>query len=73
MDSAFQYVEKVRLETEDAYPYEAYDDSCRADSSKGVVGVSGFTDVTPNNADQLRAALQQGPVSVAIEADTFIF
>lgn len=29
--------------------------------------------VTPNSAAQLKAALNEGPVSVAIEADTLVF
>ena len=49
MDSAFQYVETIALEQEADYPYEASDDSCRADATKGVAKVTGFTDVTPNN------------------------
>lgn len=73
MDQAFQYVENVPIEPEDVYPYEAYDDTCRADSSKGVGKVTSFVDVTPNNVDELKAALEKGPVSVAIEADTMVF
>ena len=73
MDSAFQYVQQVKLETESDYPYEATDDSCRADASKGVAQVKSFVDVPSNDQDQLKAALAVGPVSVAIEADTFVF
>ena len=73
MDQAFQYVESTALEQEGDYPYQAIDNTCRADTSKGVVTVDKFVDVTPDNADQLRAALDIGPVSVAIEADQFIF
>ena len=32
-----------------------------------------FYDVTPNDPSQLKTALHQGPVSVAIEADQFAF
>jgi cathepsin L len=73
MDSAFQYVEGIALEQEADYPYEAVDDTCRADKTKGVVKVDSFVDVAPNDPDQLKAAIAQGPVSVAIEADTFVF
>jgi C1A family cysteine protease len=73
MDAAFKYVEGMPLETEDAYPYEAYDDSCRADKSKGVAQVKSFNDVAQNDPAQLKAAIAQGPVSVAIEADQFVF
>lgn len=73
MDQAFQYAEGVPIEREEDYQYEAYDDSCRADPNKGVGKVTNFVDVTPNNADELKAALDKGPVSVAIEADTMVF
>lgn len=73
MDQAFQYVETTPLETESAYPYKAIDESCHANKSLGKVKVTGYKDVTPNNVDQLKAALAVGPVSVAIEADTYVF
>lgn len=73
MDSAFQYVQQTKIETEADYPYEAADDTCRADASKGKASVKSFVDVPSNDPDQLKAALAQGPVSVAIEADTFVF
>jgi cathepsin L len=73
MDNAFQYVEKNPLETESSYPYTARDGTCSYDSSKGVGKVAGYQDVTPNSAAQLKAALGKGPVSVAIEADTYVF
>ncbi|CDW82799.1 cathepsin l [Stylonychia lemnae] len=73
MDSAFQYAEQTPLETEADYPYEGVDDTCRVDASKETVQVKSYVDVTPNDADQLIAALQLGPVSVAIEADQNIF
>jgi hypothetical protein len=34
---------------------------------------SGNTQVTPNSAVALKTAIADGPVSVAIEADTFVF
>ena len=46
---------------------------CKYVTSKGVGKVAGFVDVTANSADQLKAAIAQGPVSVAIEADRIIF
>jgi KDEL-tailed cysteine endopeptidase len=73
MDSAFQYVAKADLAQEGDYPYEGYDDTCRESSVKPVVGVASFVDVAPNDPDQLKAAIAKNPVSVAIEADTFVF
>lgn len=73
MDSAFKYVEKYGLETEQDYPYTAQDGTCKYDASKVAVKISGFKDVTPKDNDQLQAAVAQNPVSVAIEADQFAF
>jgi len=74
MDRAFSYVKKNKLEKESDYKYTAKDGkTCKYDSSKGVVGVSGYKDVTPDHPDQLMAAVAQQPVSIAIEADTYTF
>jgi len=73
MDNAFDYIKDYPLETEADYGYTAQDGSCRYQSSKGVGTVSAHTDVRSGDADQLRAALNQQTVSVAIEADTSVF
>merc|ERR1711957_476626 len=73
MDNAFDYIQTAPLETEADYGYTAQDGSCRYQSSKGVGTVSAHTDVRSGDADQLRAALNQQTVSVAIEADTSVF
>ena len=73
MDNAFQYIEKNPLESESDYPYTGVDGTCKYVTSKGVGKVSSFVDVTSNSADQLKAAIALGPVSVAIEADRLVF
>jgi KDEL-tailed cysteine endopeptidase len=73
MDYAFKYIETNKLETETDYPYTGSDDKCAYNASKGVVGITTFADVTPNNYQQLEAAVAQQPVSVAIDAGGFIF
>jgi cathepsin L len=73
MDSAFEYVETTKLETEADYPYTAEDDACSATAKKGVVQLSGYKDVVADSPSQLQAAVALGPVSVAIEADTDVF
>lgn len=73
MFEAFEYAAKTPLETESDYPYKATDGSCKAVASKGVVSSTTYHKVPANNAAQLKAAIAQGPVSVAIEADTFVF
>jgi cathepsin L len=74
MDSAFKYVEENPLETESEYPYTAKKDFfCHYKKEEGVGKVAGFNDVTPNSVAQLKAAIDKGPVSVAIEADKSVF
>lgn len=70
MTAAMQYSESHALELEDDYPYLEYDDKCAWVPSKAKVNVTAIHAVTPNNATQLLAAVVQGPVSVAIEADS---
>jgi C1A family cysteine protease len=69
MDSAFQYAERTGVETESAYPYKGIDQTCQASTSQGEVKVETYHDVLPNSVEQLKAAIDLGPVSVAIEAD----
>merc|ERR1719454_2745082 len=73
MDTAFEYIEKNPLMLEDDYPYTGRDGTCKYDASKGVGEVQKYSDVRSGDADQLRAALNNGPVSVAIEADQQVF
>jgi len=75
MDYAFQYIKTAPLELEDTYPYTSGSgrvSSCSYSKSKGVGTVSGFTDVK-QSVSQMKAAITQQPVSVAIEADQFAF
>lgn len=73
MATAMDYTAKNPLELEDDYPYKAVDGKCKADKSKGKSTNKGHVNVKPNSADQLKAAIAEGPVSVAIEADTLVF
>jgi len=73
MDNAFKYIEKNPLELESDYAYTAKQGKCQYDSSKGQGQVAAFTDVKTNSVDQLKAALNKQPVSIAIEADQSAF
>jgi C1A family cysteine protease len=74
MDNAFKYVMSVGgLETESNYPYTGKDGTCHASSSKIAVDISGYSDVPPEDEVQLAAAVADGPVSIAIEADQYAF
>jgi len=76
MDYAFKYIEEHPLMKEADYPYTGHHNlfsKCKYEEDKGVGHVKGFKDVQPKSADQMKAALQNGPVSVAIEADKSVF
>mmetsp|Transcript_52378 Transcript_52378/g.59867 ORF Transcript_52378/g.59867 Transcript_52378/m.59867 type:complete len:362 (-) Transcript_52378:423-1508(-) len=73
MDDAFKYVEKYGIEKESDYPYEGSDGTCHYDASKVAFRISGYQDVPQKDNLQLKAAVAQQPVSVAIEADQLAF
>ncbi|KAF4653816.1 hypothetical protein FOL47_010280 [Perkinsus chesapeaki] len=76
MDCAFDYVEAKGLESENDYEYVAQGQSCKANGAEDVIkaGTIAHRDVDNDSVDSLMAALaNNGPVSVAIEADTNIF
>ena len=77
MDLAFEYAETNPIMTEADWPYAAKKEllgcTLHYKKDKGVVSVKSYRDVTPNDPSQLKAALAQGPVSVAIEADKAAF
>ena len=73
MDDAFAYIEKNPLMLESEYGYSGRDGTCKYVPSKGIGTVANYNDVTPNNSNALKTALNSGPTSVAIEADQMIF
>lgn len=76
MDDAFKYVEQSGgLCTEESYPYTAKTGTtCKASSCGGMNdAITSYKDVARNQEAQLGAALQAGPVSVAIQANKAIF
>jgi len=69
MDDGFEYVIKEGLATEESYPYTAKDGgACNTDAEK-VAHISSYTDVAKGDEAALLSAVNQGPVSVAIQAD----
>jgi C1A family cysteine protease len=72
MDSAFDYVIDNGICTEDDIPYKAVGSTCKS-CSKSAIKLSSCIDVTPQNQIHLKEAVSNGPVSIAIEADTSIF
>jgi len=73
MDGAFEYAHDEGMMQEKDYAYTAVGGTCEYAAGKVVVQPTGHVDVKPNNALALKTAIATAPVSVAIEADTFIF
>lgn len=73
MGTAMDYVAVKGLESEADYPYVGYDDDCHYDETKSTNFIKSHIYVTPNDPVALLNAVAKGPVSVAIEADSFVF
>lgn len=73
---AFKYLEKHNLVSEDAYPYLAKDSNCNSKymETPAIDQIKTFRNVEPNNETALIVELaNNGPISIAIEADQFQF
>ncbi|KAA0065198.1 zingipain-2 [Cucumis melo var. makuwa] len=68
MDYAYQFViSNHGIDTEDDYPYQGRDGSCRKDKlQRNVVTIDGYTDIPPNDEGKLLQAVAAQPVSVGI-------
>jgi len=77
MDQAFQYVQaNGGIDTEQAYPYKAVDQTCAYDAANIGAKCTGFTDVAAGDEEALQDAIASvGPISVGIDAsqDSFQF
>jgi len=73
MYQALEYTGTNGVETESEYPYKAVDGTCKFNSGDAIRTNAGYKFVNPNDRDALKAAVAALPVSVAIEADQFVF
>jgi len=73
MDNAFKFAEANGIATEAAYPYTAKDGTCKSYTMSANSKISGYKDVQAKSASALGAAVDIGPVSVAVEADQAVF
>jgi len=74
MDYAFEFVEQNGgLCSESDYKYKGRDGRCKDSSCTKYGKVSSYTDVQGYSTSSLEAALDQQPVSIAIEADQGAF
>ena len=70
MNFAFRYTESHQLCSEEEYQYLAIDEACNYQQCDQVIEISGFCNIERNNEQQLKMAVSQQPVSVAIQADS---
>jgi len=76
MDSAFEFMitkQDGLDDTESSYPYKGVDGSCSFKAGNaGPASVKSFTDITQGDENSLKDAVANvGPVSVAVDANTF--
>ncbi|XP_065344636.1 cathepsin L-like [Cloeon dipterum] len=74
-DLAFQYAISDGIDTEESYPYQGINGTCRYNASQVGATAAGFMDIGRGDEDDLQAAVAtMGPVSVVINAkDSFRF
>lgn len=75
MDAAFQYIKlNGGIDTEESYPYEAQDGTCRYSAKYAGGEDTGFVDVPSGDENALKEAVATvGPVSIAIDASQSSF
>jgi len=74
MPDGFKYVRDHGLATWQNYPYTARDGSCnQAEVQEVAAKISGYSMVAQDNVDALQQAAAQQPVSVAVEADQWVW
>ncbi|XP_010877873.1 cathepsin L1 [Esox lucius] len=72
MDQAFDYIKSLApggVDTEDSYPYQAEDETCRYKPDSVGATCTGYVDIASGDETALKQAVATiGPVSVAIDA-----
>ncbi|XP_016200276.1 thiol protease SEN102-like [Arachis ipaensis] len=68
VDKAFEYIENQGLSSETDYPYTAKDGMCDAQNMNPVARISGYSDITPNNEQEMLRVVNTQPISVSVEA-----
>jgi len=73
MDYAFEYIKDHGIAGDSAYEYTAMDGTCKRSLYSREVNLTSFEDVDDGDVEKLKEAIAEGPVSVAIEADSYVF
>ncbi|RZC40566.1 Peptidase C1 domain containing protein, partial [Asbolus verrucosus] len=69
MDYAFNYIHDYGIESEQDYPYEGSDDTCKFNESLSVTKISGYRHIPEGDELALQKAVDQiGPISAGIHA-----
>lgn len=70
MGQTYQYIiDNGGIDSEESYPYESINSTCRYDPKNSVATVSGFVNIERGNEDKLTSAIATvGPIPIAIDA-----
>jgi len=71
MDDAFEYIIANGICSEASYPYQGVDGTCK--KCTAVAWIKSYTDNPSGNEANLYNLVQNGPISIAIEADQSAF
>lgn len=74
MTLAIQYETGTAMASESSYPYRGRDGSCKSNFQSAIPsgGITGHRAVSQNK-NSMKSAIQQQPVSIAIQADQYSF
>lgn len=66
---AFDYAEKMPIQSEKDYPYRAKNGKCKESAKKGIVKVTNHHHVQDKSIDALKAAIAIQPTCVSVDAE----
>ncbi|XP_023953246.2 uncharacterized protein LOC112056989 [Bicyclus anynana] len=73
-DNAYRAIEQLGgLETEKDYPYEGENDKCTYNKTLSRVQITGAVNISSNETDMAKWLLQNGPISIGINANAMQF
>jgi len=73
MDNAFAFLKQNGVDTDADYKYTGRDGACQAKKFTPKVKVTGFKDISTNEDEIARVLVENGPLSVAVDASSFQF